>query len=69
MAAVSRFRPILMTTITAIPGVMLLNVSADPLFYSLAVIIACGLADGTVLTLGVAPVLYTLFFRVKSPVN
>ena len=69
MAAVSRFRLILMTTITTILVVMPLIVSADPLFYSLAVIIACGLALGAVLTLGIAPVLYTLFFRVKSPVN
>jgi multidrug efflux pump subunit AcrB len=67
MAAVSRFRPIVMTTITTILGVMPLIVSVDPLFYSLAVIIAFGLAVGTVLTLGVAPVLYSLFFRVKAP--
>ena len=67
MAAVSRFRPIIMTTITTILGVMPLIVSVDALFYSLAVIIAFGLAMGTVLTLGVAPVLYSLFFRVKIP--
>jgi multidrug efflux pump subunit AcrB len=67
MAAVSRFRPIVMTTITTILGVMPLIVSVDALFYSLAVIIAFGLAMGTVLTLGVAPVLYSLFFRVKIP--
>jgi multidrug efflux pump subunit AcrB len=67
MAAVSRFRPIVMTTITTILGVMPLIVSVDPLFYSLACIIAFGLAVGTVLTLGVAPVLYSLFFRVKAP--
>jgi multidrug efflux pump subunit AcrB len=67
MAAVSRFRPIIMTTITTILGVMPLIVSVDSLFYSLAVIIAFGLAAGTVLTLAVAPVLYTLFFRVKVP--
>jgi multidrug efflux pump subunit AcrB len=67
MAAVSRFRPIVMTTITTILGVMPLIVSVDTLFYSLAVIIAFGLAVGTVLTLGVAPVLYSIFFRVKIP--
>jgi multidrug efflux pump subunit AcrB len=67
MAAVSRFRPIIMTTITTILGVMPLIVSVDTLFYSLAVILAFGLAVGTVLTLGVAPVLYTLLFRVKVP--
>ncbi len=69
MAAVSRFRPIVMTTITTILGVMPLIISVDPLFYSLAVIIAFGLAAGTVLTLAVAPVLYTLFFLVKIPTD
>jgi multidrug efflux pump subunit AcrB len=67
MAAVSRFRPIVMTTITTILGVMPLIISQDALFYSLAIILAFGLAAGTVLTLAVAPVLYTLFFRVKVP--
>ncbi len=65
-SAISRFRPILMTTITTILGVMPLIVWRDPLFYTLAVIIAFGLAFGTVLTLGVAPVLYSIFFRVKA---
>ena len=55
-ATVSRFRPICMTTITTILGVMPLIISRDPVFYSLALIIASGLAFGTVLTLGVVPV-------------
>ncbi|MGD8390797.1 MAG: efflux RND transporter permease subunit [Desulfobacterales bacterium] len=67
MAAISRFRPIIMTTITTILGVMPLIISQDALFYSLAIILAFGLAAGTVLTLAVAPVIYTLFFRVKVP--
>ncbi len=67
MAAVSRFRPIVMTTITTILGVMPLIISRDALFYSLAIILAFGLAAGTVLTLAVAPVIYSLFFRVKAP--
>jgi multidrug efflux pump subunit AcrB len=64
-AAISRFRPILMTTVTTILGVMPLILWRDPLFYTLSIIIATGLAFGTVLTLGVAPVLYSIFFRVK----
>ncbi|MGD9056408.1 MAG: efflux RND transporter permease subunit [Desulfobacterales bacterium] len=67
MAAVSRFRPIIMTTITTILGVMPLIISQDALFYSLAIILAFGLAAGTVLTLAVAPVIYSVFFRVKVP--
>ena len=66
-AAVSRFRPILMTTITTVFGVMPLIISRDPLFYAMACILAYGLVFGTALTLGVAPVLYTILFRVKAP--
>ena len=65
-SAIARFRPIVMTTITTILGVMPLIVWRDPLFYSLAIIIASGLAFGTLLTLGVAPVLYSIFFRVNT---
>jgi len=63
-ATISRFRPIWMTTITTILGVMPLIISHDPVFYSLALIIATGLAFATVLTLGVVPVLYAMLFRV-----
>jgi multidrug efflux pump subunit AcrB len=33
----------------------------------MAIAISFGLAVGTVLTLGVVPVIYSLFFRVKAP--
>jgi multidrug efflux pump subunit AcrB len=65
-ATVSRFRPIWMTTITTILGVMPLIISHDPVFYSLALIIASGLAFATVLTLGVVPVMYAVLFNVQS---
>ncbi len=64
-AAVSRFRPILMSAITTILGVMPLIAFHDPLFYSMACVIAFGLALGTILSLVVVPVLYALFMRVK----
>ena len=64
-AALSRFRPILMTTVTTVLGLMPLIISNDPLFFSMAVVIASGLVVGTVLTLGVVPVLYSVFLRVK----
>jgi multidrug efflux pump subunit AcrB len=41
-------------------------ISVDPLFFSMAVIIAFGLIFGTVLTLGVVPALYSVFFKVKQ---
>ena len=65
-AAISRFRPIVMTTITTVLGLAPLIISADPLFYSMAVNIAFGLLFGTILTLGVVPVLYSVFFRIEK---
>jgi multidrug efflux pump subunit AcrB len=66
-SALGRFRPILMTTVTTILGLLTLIIARDPLFYGMAVVLAFGLAVGTVLTLGFVPLLYTLFFRVKVP--
>ena len=66
-ACLARLRPILMTTVTTILGLMTLILSVDPLFYGMAVAIAFGLGVATIFTLGVVPVLYAVFFRVKSP--
>lgn len=66
-ACVARLRPILMTTVTTILGLMTLILSVDPLFYGMAVAIAFGLGVATIFTLGVVPVLYAVFFRVKNP--
>ncbi len=64
-ATVSRFRPIMMSAITTMLGVLPLIVFRDPLFYSLACVIAFGLALGTALSLLVVPVLYSLLMRIK----
>jgi multidrug efflux pump subunit AcrB len=66
-ACLARLRPILMTALTTILGMMPIILSRDPLFYDMAVTIAFGLAFATVLTLGLAPVLYASILRVPSP--
>ena len=69
MACLARMRPILMTALTTILGMMPIILSRDPLFYDMAITIAFGLAFATVLTLGLAPVLYATVLRVPSPVR
>ena len=60
----SRFRPVMMASLTTILGMVpLLN---DDLFGSLAVTIMGGLLVGTVITLVFIPVLYALFYPLKS---
>ena len=66
-AAITRFRPILMATVTTVLGVLPLIIAVDPLFYAMAIILGTGLIFGTVLTLGVVPVLYSILFRAKIP--
>ncbi len=68
-ACLARLRPILMTALTTILGMMPIIISRDPLFYDLAVTIAFGLAFATVLTLALAPVLYASIMRVPSPLR
>lgn len=64
-ACLTRLRPIAMTTITTIMGLLPLIIGQDPLFYGMACVIAFGLGVGTVLTLGVVPALYAGFYKIK----
>jgi multidrug efflux pump subunit AcrB len=66
-AALKRLRPIVMTKLTCILGLVPLMIFGGDLWYGMTVVIMGGLALGTLLTLGVIPVLYTVFFRVKVP--
>jgi multidrug efflux pump subunit AcrB len=64
-AGQARLRPILLTTATTILGLVPLYLGGGPMWEPMAVAIISGLAFATLLTLGVVPVLYSLFFRVR----
>lgn len=65
-ASSRRLRPILMSAITTILGFLPLIIGHDPLFYGMAAAMAGGLAVGTIMSLGMVPVLYSLFFRINT---
>jgi|TARA_R110002096_G_scaffold314706_2_gene508909 multidrug efflux pump subunit AcrB len=61
-SALVRARPIIMTALTTILGLTPLMLFGSELWFAMTIVIMFGLAAGTVLTLGVVPVLYSLFF-------
>lgn len=65
-ASVKRLRPIVMTTVTTILGLLPLLLSKDPLFYGMAAVIAFGLGVGAIVTLTFTPVLYAMLFNIHS---
>lgn len=65
-ASLARMRPILMTTLTTILGLIPMALFGGPMWFPMAVVIMGGLAVGSILTLGFVPVLYSLFFRDRS---
>ena len=64
-SAQRRLRPILVTTATTVGGLMPLWFFGGPMWAPMAVSILFGLLFATGLTLGVVPILYSLFFRVR----
>ena len=68
-AAQQRLRPILLTTVTTIGGLLPLWLGGGPMWEPMVIAIIFGLLFATVLTLGVVPVLYSLLFRVPRPAS
>jgi multidrug efflux pump subunit AcrB len=70
-AASARFRPIVMTTLTTIVGLVPLYLLGGELWHGMTIVMMFGLGIGTVLTLGIVPLLYFLMFstwqRVAQP--
>jgi multidrug efflux pump subunit AcrB len=64
-SAQRRTRPILLTAVTTVGGLLPLWIGGGPMWRPMAISIIFGLIFATMLTLGVVPVLYSLFFRVK----
>jgi multidrug efflux pump subunit AcrB len=64
-SAQRRLRPILLTTVTTLGGLLPLYLGGGSMWQPMAVAIMFGLLFATGLTLGMVPVLYSLFFRVS----
>ena len=65
-ASLSRFRPIVLTTLTTILGLVPLWYSGGAMWEPMAISIIFGLMVSTIFTLTFVPVLYSLFFKVKK---
>ena len=65
-AALARARPIIMTTITTIVGLVPLALFGGEFWYGMAIVIMCGIGVGTLLTLGFVPVLYSLLLDFRG---
>jgi multidrug efflux pump subunit AcrB len=64
-ASQRRLRPILLTTATTVGGLLPLWLGGGPMWKPMAIAIIFGLIFSTMLTLGVVPVLYSVFHKVK----
>jgi len=65
LAALSRMRPIMLTTVTTIGGLIPLMLYGGDFWSPMAVAILSGLAFATVLTLGLVPMLYSVLFKLQ----
>jgi multidrug efflux pump len=65
-SSISRLRPIILTTLTTVFGLIPLWLGGGPMFEPMAIAIIFGLLFATLLTLIFVPVLYRLFYRIKG---
>ena len=63
-STVNRTRPVIMASATTILG--MLPLLFDPMYSSLAVVVVAGLTAGTIITLILLPIFYSLFFKIKK---
>ena len=63
-ATILRTRPVIMASATTVLG--MLPLLTDPMYGSLAVAVIGGLIVGTLITLVFVPILYAIFYRVKT---
>jgi multidrug efflux pump subunit AcrB len=63
-SAQRRLRPIRLTTGTTVGGLIPLWLGGGVMYQPMAIAIIFGLIFATALTLGVVPILYSIFFRV-----
>lgn len=66
LAALSRARPIVMTTVTTIVGLVPMALFGGEFWYGMSIVIMCGIGVGTVLTLAFVPVMYSLLFDLRK---
>jgi multidrug efflux pump subunit AcrB len=69
LAAQQRLRPIVLTTATTIFGLIPLYLGGGAFWEPMAIAIIGGLLLSTVFTLGVIPVVYAVFFSIKTPIK
>lgn len=64
-ATLSRVRPVMLASFTTILG--MIPLISDPMYGSLAVTVIGGLFVGTIVTLLLLPLFYSMLFRIKKP--